>query len=49
MSYFAAIWHQYQEINYRQSFNIEHTKFQNLNVSSLGLQLSLPNPLKPGV
>ena len=28
--------------------NIRHTKSQNLNVSLLVLQLSLPNPLKPG-
>ena len=29
--------------------NIRRTKFQNLNVSHLILQLSFPNPLKPGV
>ena len=29
--------------------NIRHTKSQNLSVSRLVLQLSLPNPLKPGV
>ena len=34
---------------YRQTSNISHTKFQNLNVSRLVLQLSLPNLLKPGV
>ena len=34
---------------YRQSSNITHTKSQNLNVSHLVLQLSLPNPLKSGV
>ena len=28
---------------------IMHTKSQNLNVSRLVLQLSLPSPLKPGV
>ena len=35
--------------NYRQISNISHTKSQNLNVSCLVLQLSLSNPLKPGV
>ena len=34
---------------YRQVSNIRRTEFQNLNVSRLGLQLSLPNSLKPGV
>ena len=34
---------------YRKLFNIRHTKFQNLTVSRLVLQLLLPNPLKPGV
>ena len=29
--------------------NIRGTKFQNLNVFHLLMQLSLPNPLKPGV
>ena len=29
--------------------NIGHTKFQNLNVSRLVLELSLPNPMKPGI
>ena len=32
-----------------QISNISHTKSQNLNVSHLVLQLSLPNPLKPSV
>ena len=32
-----------------QTFNTRCTKSQNLNVSRLVLQLSLPNPLKPGV
>ena len=36
-------------IIYHQTSNIGHTKSQNLKVSSLALQLSLPNPLKPGV
>ena len=34
---------------YRQVSNIRHTKYQNLNVFHLGLQLSLYNILKPGV
>ena len=32
-----------------QTSNIRHTKSQNLDISHLVLQLSLPNPLKPGV
>ena len=32
-----------------ETFNIRHAKSQILNVSHLDLQLSLPNPLKPGV
>ena len=35
--------------NYREVSNIRRTKSQNLNASRLILQLSLPNPLKPGV
>ena len=34
---------------YHQISNISCTKSQNLNVTCLILQLSLPNPLKPGV
>ena len=34
------------EKTYGQISNISHTKFQNLNVSRLVLQLSLLNPLK---
>ena len=34
---------------YRQVSKISHAKSQNLNVSHLILQLSLPNPLKPCV
>ena len=34
---------------YCQTSNISHTKSQNLNVSHLIWQLSLPNPLKSGV
>ena len=35
--------------NYRKISNIGHTKSLNLNVSHLVLQLSFPNPMKPGV
>ena len=35
--------------NYRQIYNIRRTKSRTLNVSCLVLQLSLPNPLKPGI
>ena len=35
--------------NYRKTSCISRTKYQNLNVSHLILQLSLPDPLKPGV
>ena len=35
--------------NYRQTSNIRCTNFRNLNVSPFVLQLTLPNPLKPGV
>ena len=34
---------------YRQTINIRRNKSQNLNVSRLIWQLSLVNPLKPGV
>ena len=34
---------------YHQTSDIKHTKSQNLNVSRLVLQLSLPNQFKPGV
>ena len=37
----------YELRKYHQTSNIGHTKSQNLNVSYLVLQLSLPNPLKP--
>ena len=36
-------------IVYYQTSNIRHTISPNLNVSGIILQLSLPNPLKPGV
>ena len=34
---------------YHKIYNIRWTKSQNLNDSPLVLQLSLPNPLKPGI
>ena len=34
---------------HRKISNIRHNKFQNLNDYRLVLQLSLPNPLEPGV
>ena len=34
---------------YRKVSNIRRTKSSKLNVSRLVLQLSLPNPMKPGV
>ena len=34
---------------YRKISNMIRTKSPNLNVSGLVLQLSLPNPVKPGV
>ena len=36
-------------LSYHKISNISHTKSQNLNESRFVLQLSLPNPLKPGV
>ena len=36
-------------LTYRKISNIRRTKYPNLNVSHLALQLSLPNPMKPGV
>ena len=38
-----------QNWEYRKTACISRTKSQNLNISRLVLQLSLPNPLKPGV
>ena len=35
--------------NYRKTSGISRTKFQNLNVYCILLQLSSLNPLKPGV
>ena len=34
---------------YRKISNIKHTKSHNLDDSHLSVQLSFPNPLKPGV
>ena len=34
---------------YRQISNIRRSNSQNFNVCRLALQLSLPNPLKPGI
>ena len=36
-------------VSYCQTSNISCTKSQNINASCLVLQLSLPNPLKPGI
>ena len=41
---YTAILHDYCKIS-----NISHTKSPNLTVSRLVLQLSMPNPMKPGV
>ena len=38
-----------RQLHYRRIFYKSRTKCQNLNVPCLVLQLSLPNPLKPGV
>ena len=45
----ASLKEQVSDPYYRQISNIRHTKSPNLNVFRLVLQLSLPNPLKPGV
>ena len=40
----------YQEyLTYRKISNIRRNKSSNLNASPLVVQLSLPNPMKPGV
>ena len=47
---FVFLWLWYMALwSYWKSSNISHTKSQQLNVSRLVLQFSLPNPLKPGV
>ena len=38
-----------KEHYYRHTFSINSTKLKKINVSRLVLQLSLPNPMKPGV
>ena len=54
----AMLWHEAWSISsfqvvygmeYHQTYNVSRAKSQNLNASRLVLQLSLPNPLKPGV
>ena len=37
------------QMTYHKASGISRTKYQNLNVSCILLQLSLLNPLKPGV
>ena len=37
------------EVTYRKTPSISRTKFENLNLSCILLQLSSLNPLKPGV
>ena len=39
----------HKQTAYRQFSNIRRTQSPNINVSRLILQLSLPNPLKPGI
>ena len=41
--------HKHHDIDYCKTSGIKHTKSQNLKVSHLILQLSLPYPVKPGV
>ena len=47
------VWVSYKRVNcnidYRKTSSISRTESQNSNVSNLVLQLSLFNPLKPGV
>ena len=40
--------HYWYIYTYRQASNTSGTKSLNLNISRVVLQLSLPNPLKPG-
>ena len=40
---------QVDDVDYRKTSSISRTKSQNLNVSNIVLQLSLPNQLKLGV
>ena len=47
----VSLWQVLMQYNsdYRQIYNIRRIKSQTLNVSHFVLQLSLPNPLNPGV
>ena len=45
----AILRHTWAGNDYRKTSSISRTKSQNLNVSCLLLQWSLPNPLKPDV
>ena len=45
----ASSFRKTQKRMYRKISDIRRIKFLNLNVSHFVLQLSLPNPLKPGV
>ena len=46
----VCIWYSnHCHAKYRKISNISRTKSSNVNVSRLVLQLSLPNPMKPGV
>ena len=45
----AFVYYSQSITGYRQTSNIRRIKFQNLNVSRLVLQMSLPNSLKPDV
>ena len=46
----ADVWQKpFQMLMYRKIYNISRTKSQNVNDYRPVLQLSLPNPLKPGL
>ena len=49
MIIFSELVFVYEKVEYRQTSNIRRTKSKNLNVSRPVLQLSLPNPMNPGV
>ena len=46
---FISFYNHHDHCLYRKISNISCTKFQNLNDSRFISQLSVPNPLKPGV
>ena len=46
---FGMTWHAASVLGYRKTPSISRTKFENLNLSCILLQLSSLNPLKPGV